>query len=367
MKHIFYLPLVILMLSCAGKSGSTENKEAVPQNIIFLIGDGMGLSAVSIGYYYQEEESQFSRFKHIGLIKTSSATHKITDSAAAGTALACGKKTRNGVIGLDTVGAVQENLVEFVSDRGWSTGFAVSSSVTHATPASYYAHVPSRNNYEEIAEQLLNSEIDFFAGGGKNHFNQRKDQRDLFAETVEKNIVIDTLSLSAPASFEEARKYGFVLSPDHLPKTTEGRGDILPRATSLALEYLSQDEDGFFLMVEGSRIDHAGHANDVDYSIGEQLDFEEAIKIALDFADKDKKTLVVVTADHETGGFALSSITDPESGKRDYRYLDPGYVYGGHTATLVPVFAYGPGAESFAGVYDLTKIFWKMKALTGLE
>ena len=145
---------------------------------------------------------------------------------------------------------------------------------------------------------------------------------------------------------------------------TEGRGDFLPDATSLAIEQLSQGQKSFFLMVEGSQIDWGGHANNVEYVVTETLDFEKAVAAALDFAKKDGNTLVVVTADHETGGFTLSASKNEETGSSDYSEIGPTFATTFHSATLIPVFAYGPGAENFKGMYENTEIFHKMKALT---
>ena len=363
MKQVLILLLAALVLGCSADSATIADSADTPDNIVLMIGDGMGLSSVSLGFYFQDKPSQFSRFRHIGLARTSSAKQKITDSAAAGTAMACGVKTYNGAIGVDTLKTEIPSITELVSSLGWSTGVVATSSVAHATPASFYAHVPRRGMTDEIAEQLLQSDIDFFAGGGKKFFNARKDGQNLFLLAKEKGFVIDTLSLAQSGSLDPRMKYGFMPVADKMPPALKGRGDFLPRATSLAMDHLSNNEQGFFLMVEASQIDGAGHANDIEYSIGEQLDFEEVIKNALDFAEKDGNTLVVVTADHETGGLGLSSKINPETGRRDYREIEPGFVYDGHTATLVPVFAYGPGAEEFTGIYENTEIFWKMKAL----
>jgi len=144
-----------------------------------------------------------------------------------------------------------------------------------------------------------------------------------------------------------------------------GRGDFLPEATSLAINYLSRDEDGFFLMVEGSQIDWAEHDNDAEGLITEMLDFEKAISVAMDYAEKNGNTLVVVTADHETGGATLAAWHDEETGASDYRIIQPVFATGGHSATLVPVFAYGPGAEEFTGIYENTELFHKMARLAG--
>jgi len=358
MKNIVLIFLLAGIVSCT----SVDKEPETPTNIIFLIGDGMGLSAVSTTVYYGDQVSEFGRFKEIGLINTSSATHKVTDSAASGTAMASGTKTYNGAIGVDTSQVDIKNISEVVAELGWSTGVVSTSSITHATPASFYAHVEQRGMEEEIASQLLDSEIDFFAGGGIDFFNKRSDGKDLFTWAAEKGFIVDTSALASPGSLSSDNKYGFVLAAGGMLPVLQGSKDFLPNATALAIEHLSQNNQGFFLMVEGSQIDWAGHDNDTEYLISEMLDFEKSIAVALDFAAKDGNTLVVVTADHETGGFTLSAKQNEVTGYSDYRDIGPTFATGTHSATLIPVFAYGPGAEAFKGIYQNTDIFHKMAA-----
>lgn len=362
MKNIIVLSLLMGTITCT----SVEKPKKIPENptnIIFLIGDGMGLSAVSTTVYYGDQISEFSRFREIGLINTSSATHKVTDSAASGTAMAAGKKTYNGAIGVDTARVSIMNIAELLAELGWNTGVVATSSVTHATPASFYAHVEQRGMEEEIATQLLDSEIDFFAGGGIGFFNRRSDGADLFKTAEEKGFIVDTTSLVNPGSLSPNYKYGFLMAGGGMPPVLEGRDDFLPNATALAIQHLSANDNGFFLMVEGSQIDWAGHANNTEYLVSEMLDFEKSIAVALAFAEKDSNTLVVVTADHETGGFTLGAKQDEETGYGDYRNIGPSFATGTHSATLIPVFAFGPGAEAFKGMYQNTGIFHKMAAL----
>lgn len=377
MRNIFLLVLLSAALTCsasdnqdpAAEDRASVSDEATPKNIILLIGDGMGLSAVSTGFYFSDQPSVFLRFHEIGLQNTSSATHKVTDSAASGTSMATGKKTYNGAIGVDTSMKVIQNITELLSDRGWSTGVIATSTITHATPASFYAHVFQRSMEETIAAQLLDSEIDFFAGGGRDKFQFRGDSVDLLALAGEKGFIIDTTALPAAGSLKAGQKYGFLPEAGPMPHYVQGRGDFLPQATSLAIDYLSQNPEGFFLMVESSQVDWAGHANDGEYLVGEMLDFEKTIAAALDFAKKDGNTLVVVTADHETGGYTLIAKM-PEEGQQgyaDYKEIGPVFATGGHSATLIPVFAFGPGAEQFKGIYENTEIYTKMVNLAGAE
>ncbi len=335
-----------------------------PKNVILLIGDGMGLAQVSTAFFYQDKPSNFERFPITGLIKTSSSSDKITDSAAGATAFSAGVSTYNGAIGVDPNEKPVPTLVEILSEEGLSTGLVATSSITHATPASFYAHVTTRSMQDDIARQLLTSEVDFFAGGGTDFFVNREDKINYYDSAAAHGFKIDTTGLSASGSHSLEQRYGYLLAPDGMPRMLDNRGSFLPVATQQAVDYLSQNEAGFFLMVEGSQIDWGGHANDAQYIITEVLDFDQTLGAVLDFAEKDGNTLVVVTADHETGGFALSASGKKSGSGSDYNELNGTFSTGGHTATLIPVFAYGPGAEAFSGIYKNTEIFHKiMKAM----
>lgn len=331
---------------------SSEVKK--PKNIILLIGDGMGLSQVSAAIYYKDGKPNFERFSTIGLSKTSSASELVTDSAAGATVFSTGIKTYNGAIGVDKDTIAVPTIVEQLSKHGFATGIVATSSIQHATPASFYAHVKSRRLYEEITEFAPNSGVNFFAGGGLKYFNNRKDGKDLLATMRAKGYEVITDHL--PTTPSEKNEL-ILLAKDAMPKMSEGRGDFLPNATKLALEKLSKNEKGFFLMVEGSQIDWGGHDNDTDYLIQELLDFDKTIGVALDFAKQNGETLIIVTADHETGGFTLAS-----DGK-DYNKIKSSFSTTGHSGTMVPVFAEGPGASLFNGIYESIEVYHKMMAL----
>ena len=340
---------------------TTSNKAITPtkkvKNIILLIGDGMGLSQVSASQFYNKNVSNFDRFPVIGLIKTSSSSDLITDSAASATAFASGIKTYNGALGVNTDTLAVKTIVEEISKIGISTGIISTSSIVHATPAAFYTHTKKRSMYEDIASQLVSSDIDFFAGGGINYFNDRKDKRNLILELEKKGFSINTESLPKNTKPVLNKKQGYLLAPNGMPKMLDGRGEFLTNATKLAIESLSSNEEGFFLMIEGAQIDWGGHDNDADYLISELIDFDNTIGVALDFAKLNGETLVIVTADHETGGFTLAQ----DNG--DYNKIKPVFSTDGHSATMVPVFAKGPNAEDFGGIYEDTAIYNKMKSL----
>ena len=360
MKSILKLYIIIVISLLGGScnvSGEKNNAKEKQPNVILLIGDGMGLSQVSSAFYYGDTEPNLANFVEIGLINTSSAKEKITDSSAGATAFACGEKTYNGAVGLNTDSLVIPNLVELLSEQGYNTGVISTSSVTHATPASFYAHVKNRGMQQEIAKQLVDSEIDFFAGGGTSFFLNRSDGLNLF-DSLNKNgfeINLDILKLQP----NENMKYGFLLAENGMPTMLDNRGDFLPDYTQFALDYFTKLGNGFFLMVEGSQIDWAGHSKDSDYLIAEMLDFDKTVGVALEYAKRMGNTLVIVLADHETGGFTLA----PDNG--DYATIKPAYATTGHSTTLIPVFAYGPGDSKFKGIYHNSEIFHKIMSLTG--
>lgn len=365
LMKITLVALLLVFVSC--KSKEVTPKEKAPKNVILLIGDGTGITQVSTAFYFKESEPNYARFKNIGLINTSSASHNITDSAAGATAFACGEKTYNGAIGVSVDSTAIENIVEVVSLKNIKSGLVATSSITHATPASFYAHALKRSMANDIAVDLVASNVDFFAAGGLKYFTNRKDERNLLNELEVKNFVIDTVSLGDYASIQNAEKAGFLLADDGMPKMSEDRGAFLENATELGIEFLNKDNASFFMMVEGSQIDWGGHANDGNYVITELLDFDDAIGKALDFAEKDGNTLVIVTGDHETGGLSLSSkqrVNEHGEKYSDYNEIDLTFSTNGHSTTLIPVFAYGPGSEEFMGIYENTDIYKKILEVT---
>ena len=366
MKAIILCALYLSLVACQSSTSSPAQPEQVrAKNIILLIDDGMGLSQLSASFYFQDAQPNFARFKSIGLMDVRPSSPKITDSAAGATAFAIGEKTYNGAIGVDSDSLKQTTILERAAAQQISTGLIATSSITHATPAAFYAHVKFRRLEEAIAVQLLEAPVDFFAAGGRQFFTQRKDDRQLLAEMAEKGYVIDTVALPLPNqlhSWETNKRYGYLLANDGMPKMTEGRGDFLPHAMQLALKRLSENDKGFFLMAESSQIDWAGHSNQTDYLVTELLDFDKTVGIALDFAAKDGNTLVIVTADHETGGFTL--FADSVDGKLDYNEITGIFSMKSHSATLIPVLAYGPGAELFQGIYQNDALYRKMLAAT---
>ena len=355
----FYLLLAGLVLVSAW-SCQTVEKETVPEvrNVILLIGDGMGTSQIYAGIVENETPLFMERFPVAGFQKTYSFSDYITDSAASGTALATGRKTRNGMIGMDPDSVPVKSILELAEDHGLATGLVATAAITHATPASFIAHQVNRNMYEEIATDFLATEIDVFIGGGKNHFARRKDSLNLLPELEARGYFLAG-SLEEAGELESG-KLACLLAPGHLPPWSEGRGDMPPRATEIALNLLSRNEKGFFIMIEGSQIDWGGHANDLEYVVNETLDFDRAVGKAFSFAEKDGHTLVIVTADHESGG-----LTHVGGSIAEHR-VEGHFSSGDHTGVMVPVLAYGPGAEEFGGIYNNTDVFVKIRNLLHL-
>ena len=366
-RLISFIVFLFALVSCTvSQTTSQQQTVQTPPNIIFFVGDGMGLSQVSSAYYFGEGEPNFSRFTTVGLSKTSSGSHKITDSGAGANAFSTGQKTYNGSIGVDMDTLPLRTITEELSDNGWSVGMISTSSITHATPAAFYAHVGNRRMEEEIATYLLNSKVDFFAGGGKKFFFERKDGINYFPLLQKKGFVVDTIALTKITDYN--KRYSYLLAHDGMPPAPE-RGSFLLEASKKAIEYLSNKQQPFFLMIEGSQIDWAGHSNEADYLVQEVLDFDKVIGFVLDYAQKQGNTLVVVTADHETGGFTLSG--ERKTGPfakiyDDYNKVKPTFSTGGHSGAMVPVFAEGPYSELFGGVFENTKIYELFRIVSGL-
>ena len=326
----------------------------IPKNIILMIGDGMGITQITAGKIVKGRLN-LEEFKHIGLLMTHSQDALVTDSGAAGTALATGYKTYNTAISVARDGTPLKTITEYAQEANKATGLVVSSSITHATPAVFSAHVDSRKKYSVIAEQITSSGIDVLFGGGWEFFvanttpgSNRADHKDLLSELAKSMTVIQTA--------EEFEMLGDVDAVAGLfykkhPPMADERNPGLPELTKKAIEILAKNKNGFFLMVEGSQIDWAGHDNNQDDVITEMIDFDDTIGIALDFAKKNPQTLVLVTSDHETGGFAIH-----DGSIKDKVVTESAFTRTHHTAEMVPVFAYGPGASDFTGIGDNTKI-----------
>jgi len=336
------------------KTFTQKFKSKKPKNVILMIGDGMGVSQISAGITVNGGHLYLENFKHVGFSKTQASDNYITDSAAGGTALSSGQKTYNGAIGVTPDKMPVKTILEMAEDKGMATGLVSTSAITHATPASFIAHQGSRGSYEDIAADFLKTDIDVFIGGGYKHFAQRKDKRELTKELQAKGYQV-LRNMDDIVKVKSGKLAG--LTADEHNEAYPLRKMSLPLSTKTALNILSQNKKGFFIMIEGSQIDFGGHANNTIYVVNEMLDFDEAIGKALEFAANDGETLIVVTADHETGGMALAA------GNMKIGMVRGAYTSVDHTGTMVPVFAYGPGAQNFSGIQENTDIAIKIMNL----
>lgn len=336
------------------------------KNVIFIIGDGTGLVQLTSGQYNlvgAEGLLHIQTMPVTGIVKTYSANSLITDSASGATAYSCGVKTDNGMIAQLPDGTDCKTILEMAEEKGMSTGLVSTSGVTHATPASYAAHVSSRGMYSEIANQYLNSGVEVILGGGTEYFtpssesdSEREDDRNLITEFEEAGYeYVDT---KAGLDASGNGKLLGLFSPSGMP--SEDRTPTLAEMSEKAINTLSQNDDGFFLMIEGSQIDWGGHGNDTPYVLREVKDFDAAVEVALNFAKRNGETLVVVTADHETGGMALNSPYGSKS------RIEIAWTTGGHTGVPVPLMAYGPHAIEFTGWLENIEVGQKVAELLGV-
>ena len=312
------------------------------KNIIVMIGDGMSMEAVTVGWTLNGGRLNLDNFPVAGYSRTWCTDKLITDSCAGGTAISSGEKTRYGYIGQDVDGNPFVTLLHRAQQKGMRTGLAVTCRINDATPADFACHAPDRHLEAEIAAQYVDSGVDFITGGGRKFWDQREDGRNLIEEMKAKGYTfVDTQE--DLMEVEEGPLVGLFAPLDMDPVLD--RGPVLENCTEKALELLD-NRKGFFLMIEGSQIDDWAHRNKVGYMAEELFDFDRCIGKVLEFAEKDGHTLVIVTADHGTGGITLVG------GSLEERSVKVHFSTKGHHGIVVPVFAYGPHAEDFVGVYE---------------
>lgn len=334
---------------------SSDGADYRPMNIILMIGDGTGLAQISAGFFANNEELTYANLKHMGWVTTKSADAFITDSAASGTAYSSGYKTYNGAVGVDVKKRPQPNIPERIIKNGIIAGVVSTDDLNGATPAAFFAHQPQRGMTDEIWADLPSSVLKYFAAGSKEVF----EARPLETQKAINKVFTVVNSLDDP-KIQAADRVGVLPPAVETGYIVKGRTDFLPRATRQAIDFLHQrakDGKGFFLMVEGARIDKACHGNDFPSAVKELLDFDQAIAEAIKFADEDGNTLVVISADHETGGMVVLN-GDPKKGNEEGLYVSTW-----HTATPVPIFAYGPHAQDFMGVQGNEQVAQKILKL----
>ena len=341
--------------AAVGDAVAIQNVKPV-KNIIIMIGDGMGfnaLGAARAAAFGRGTGLALDRMQAMGQSLTWSLSDDyITDSAAGGTALSSGVRTLNGRIGEDKDARPVKSILEVAKSLGKSTGVIATCTLTDATPASFLSHAKNRSNEWEIARQISGAPVDVLLGGGRAYFLPAADRESLRDDDLNLLEAMRKRGMTVVTAADEFRALdlskvkslaGLFALED---MKTAPRPEIpLPEMVEGALKVLSRNPKGFFLMVEGSQIDWAGHGNNLKYSVDETLDFDSAVAKAVEFAGKDGSTLVIVTADHETGGLAINKAIESD------RTITAGWTHGSHTGSAVPLLAFGPNAQAFAGLH----------------
>jgi alkaline phosphatase len=357
MKRIFLL-LTLAGTACSGPrlahtTGDVAPTDAVPDgpfSVILFIGDGNGVAQWSAAKH-SASELAIQAFPVVGLVDTRASNSRVTDSAAGATAFASGVRTFNGAVGVGPDSTPVRTVLELSESRRMATGLVATSTLTHATPAAFAAHVPSRSMHMEIAEDIAGQNIEVLLGGGLWYFDpaRRPDGADLLGRITRNATYVTTAQEFRALDTKNVRKLVGLFADDN-PPPGGGREPSLAELTRAALDVLERDEQGFFLMVEGSQIDWRAHENaSLREVIAEVLDFDMALREGLTFQQERRgNTLVLVVADHETGGLALHG--DAMGVFRAH------YTTEGHTAEMVPLFAAGPGARAFGGVLEIDAV-----------
>jgi len=363
MKRLFLTFLAALTVAAPAFSKDKAPKNEKVKNVILLIGDGMGLAAAAAWMIDQDyQPTCFDRAQYVGISKTYSLNNRVTDSAASGTTMGTGFKTNNSMLGMLPDGTTPENLTEFCHKIGKQVGIIVTSTVQDATPGAFYAHAKSRGDAKTIQECFAVNKPDILMGGGLNSF--------LNHETEEGNMVDKAKALGytfceTPEDFLKVQSAPVLglYAEGGFPMVIDRDSDYLADMTNHTMELLGKNKKGFFMMVEGSHIDHAAHANNTEQLIFELEEFDKAVNAAFDYADTHKGTLVIVTGDHETGGIALVS------GNKDFHKGDSGinvvYSTSGHTGSPLPIYAYGANAWKLGHVMENTQINKIIRELLG--
>ena len=393
MKRICLISITMFALLFATSCNNNVAEKPQVKNVIYLIGDGMGFGAVSSLLLSEDSVTGFEQAPVIGLSETCSANNYVTDSPAGGTALACGIRTKNGYLGVDPEGKPLTSILRKAQAMGKRSGIVVNTVLTEATPAAFYAGVTSRSMSFDIAKQFTESGVDVAIGAGLEPFIKRPDSLDLTATLINKgyDVHLDwkTVLNTTSKKFVGILPMGDVHRRNESGNTTAGAADgaevclaaklaasseengdttrlseptvYLEKATAKALEVLSNNNrQGFFLMIESAIIDGYGHNNDSEGMIEEMKEFDNTLRQLVAYVNQHPETLLVVTADHETGGTGVS-YKSYEVGSTTPVQLS--FSTKGHTGTVVPVFAYGAGAEAFAGIMKNTDLPKKMEEL----
>lgn len=308
--------------------------EQPARHVILMIGDGMGAEHVWAAWLCNGGKLNIEQLPIVGFVRTPSASATITDSAAAGTAIACGYKTLNGQLGITASGAPLASLLNRMIAMGRQTGLVVTKAITDATPAAFYAHNKNRHDAKNIAVDLLHSGCRVLIGGGEGIVSSAQQEKLRAAGTL--------LKLRGKVHCEPASR----------------RGDFLSDSVQEALNILEKHPSGFFLMVEGSQIDTASHANDLAEVVQETLDFDRAVGTVLRWMQAHPDTLLIVTADHQTGGLSILG------GSQEKGEVKGAFSTTRHSGVAVPLYATGAGAADFGGIQENTELLPKILRAT---
>lgn len=325
------------------------------KNVILMIGDGMSLMHVYTAWTANRGKLWLENAQATGLSKTWAVKKLVTDSGSGGTSLATGVKTVYHAVGVDPEGKPLTSLVDVAKELGKDAGMAVTCRLWDATPCDFCCHNIDRDKEEELVGDYPTSGVDFVFGGGAQKFTNRKDGRDIFKELQKKGYHVSR-TLDDFFAYDKNSRI-FAVPYDKDTPLPDERGDLLARASMKGISLMNQNKNGFFMMIEGSQLDDYGHFNQLDLLMKETLDFDRTVGEVMKWAAKDGETLVVVTADHETGGLTLVN------GNKDEGRVECCFSTKDHSGAMVPVYAFGPGAENFTGIFENTDVFKKIKKL----
>lgn len=325
------------------------------KNVILMIGDGMSLMHVYTAWTANRGKLWLENAQATGLSKTWAVKKLVTDSGSGGTSLATGVKTVYHAVGVDPEGKPLTSLVDVAKELGKDAGMAVTCRLWDATPCDFCCHNIDRDKEEELVGDYPTSGVDFVFGGGAQKFTNRKDGRDIFKELQKKGYHVSR-TLDDFFAYDKNSRI-FAVPYDKDTPLPDERGDLLARASMKGISLMNQNKNGFFMMIEGSQLDDYGHFNQLDLLMKETLDFDQTVGEVMKWAAKDGETLVVVTADHETGGLTLVN------GNKEEGRVECCFSSKDHTGAMVPVYAFGPGAENFTGIFENTDVFKKIKKL----
>lgn len=325
------------------------------KNVILMIGDGMSLMHVYTAWTANRGKLWLENAQATGLSKTWAVKKLVTDSGSGGTSLATGVKTVYHAVGVDPEGKPLTSLVDVAKELGKDAGMAVTCRLWDATPCDFCCHNIDRDKEEELVGDYPTSGVDFVFGGGAQKFTNRKDGRDIFKELQKKGYHVSR-TLDDFFAYDKNSRI-FAVPYDKDTPLPDERGNLLARASMKGISLMNQNKNGFFMMIEGSQLDDYGHFNQLDLLMKETLDFDQTVGEVMKWAAKDGETLVVVTADHETGGLTLVN------GNKDDGRVECCFSTKDHSGAMVPVYAFGPGAENFTGIFENTDVFKKIKKL----